>query len=170
VPGQVREAVALLLVALTLAAGPYAYKTLHRRQVLRTEQLRNQPLQLALAAGSPVLIVVADVLPYKGASTFRNPDTRPAQLLLLAGWTSADPSQPLLRRRLTGTRGYAASLVRLLQRGAAVRWLLTPTGAALLNQQLHLYQPATYRLVLLPVPGAAAGPSGEARLYAPHVE
>ena len=168
-PSRVRGVVALLLAALALAAGPYAYKTLHRRQILRAEQLRGQSLRRALA-GPPVLVVVADVLPYKAANAFRNPDPRPVRLLLLAGWTSADPSQPLLRQRLSGTRSDPASLVRLLRRGAAVRWLLTPTGAALVNQQLLPYQPAAYRLVLVPAAGPAASPSDEAKLHVPRVE
>ncbi len=150
----------LLLGALAVAVGPYCYKTLHRRTVLRAERHQNQATRAAYAAAVPpgALLVTDGVLPatYKAASPFRNPDAHPARVLLLAGWTTADPSQPAWRQQLTGTRAYAETMRRLLARGPAVRWLLTPTGAAVLKQQLRQLPPSA-TVQLQPEPPTPAG-------------
>ncbi len=130
---------ATVLVALTAAAVPYAYKTLHRRTVLQAERRRNELRQQQLTAAWPAgTLLVTDVLPatYKSASPFRNPDLQPAKVLLLAGWTTADPSQAAWRQQLTGTRDFAAGMRQLAQPGSRVRWLLTPRCAEILNKYL----------------------------------
>jgi len=158
-----RRLVAALLAVLALAAVPYSYKTLHRRQVLRTEQQRNE-MQQPLLMASAGQLVVTDVLPYKSANAFRTPALRPASVLLLAGWTSADPSQAAFRQQLTGTRYFPESLRRLAQR-PTMAWVLTPAGAAILNRQLARL--SGLRLQLVPV-GPPVGAGAEvAQRYQP---
>ncbi|UOG76907.1 hypothetical protein MTX78_09970 [Hymenobacter tibetensis] len=136
--------VVLVLAALAVMAGPYAYKTWHRRVVLQAERHHNELLRTQFTAALPATaLLVTDVLPatYKAASPFENPDAVPAKMLTLAGWTTANPSQAAWRQQLTGTRDFAESMYRLAQQGPKVRWLLTPEGAKLLNQHLKQQQP-----------------------------
>jgi hypothetical protein len=161
-----RRVVGAALVALSLAAVPYAYKTLHRRQVLRAEQQRNetQRLPLTVLAGH---LVVTDVLPFKSANAFRTSELRPASVLLVAAWTAADPSQTAWRQQLTGTRDFTESLRRLALR-PTVAWLLTPDGAAVLNRQLA--RTVGPRVRLVPV-GPPTGFEAEvAQRFRPRVE
>ena len=131
----------LALVAL-LAAGPYAYKTGHRHLILRAEAHRNALALAELRAqalGAQVLVTDALTPLYKSASPFRNyevlpPAKAPRYVLSLNGWWTPDPSQPVLRQHLTGTRASAAALHRLARWPAGrVCWYLTPGGAALLR-------------------------------------
>lgn len=131
---------ATILGALAVAAVPYGYKTLHRRAVLQAERHHNQQLRKRLVADLPVdCLLVTDVVPatYKAASPFRNPDPQPAKMLMLTGWTTADPSQAAWRQQLTGTRNFAAGMRELLHQGPKIRWLLTSGSAAILNQQIR---------------------------------
>ncbi|SHK50620.1 hypothetical protein [Hymenobacter psychrotolerans] len=153
-----RRAALVVLAVLVVAAVPYMLKTLHRRQVLLAEQQTNNRLRREQAQSAGLL--VTDFLPYKSANAFHNPDSQPARMLLLAGWTSADPSQTRWRQALTGTRFFPESLQRLGPRGAAVRWFLTPAGAAVLNRQLRAQLPgSTWQLV------AADSTQTEAQAY-----
>lgn len=165
---------ATILAVLAVVAVPYAYKTLHRRSVLQTERQRNQQLRQQLTAGlPPTALLVTDVLPatYKSASPFRNPDALPTSMLMLTGWTTADPSQAAWRRQLTGTRDFAAAMCRLTQRGPAVRWLLTPSVAKLLNQQLQRLPTNNGRQVSLqPNYRQSAYPTDTIWYYQPRVE
>lgn len=140
----------LVLVALAVAAGPYAYKTWHRCTVLQTERRHNQELRAQLTAALPAsTLLVTDVLPatYKAASLFRNPDPHPVKMMMLSGWTTANPSQALWRQQLTGTRDFREGMRRLAQTVPRVRWLLTPSGARILNKQLSTNNSAATQLV-----------------------
>ncbi|MBC8082194.1 MAG: hypothetical protein H7Z21_03220, partial [Hymenobacter sp.] len=154
--------------------GPYAYKTLHRRTVLRAERRHNQQLRRQLTAAlPPAALLVTDALPatYKAASPFRNPDPHPARMLLLAGWPTADPSQAVWRYQLTGTRDFAESMRRLARRGPQVRWLLTPGAAFVLNQQLRRAGAKNRSLMQFrPEQKPVAGPANPLGYYLPYVE
>ncbi|MBO0358932.1 hypothetical protein J0X19_13320 [Hymenobacter sp. BT186] len=166
-----RRLVAVLAV-LAVAAVPYTYKTLHRRTVLQAERQHNQQLRQRLTAAlPPTALLVTDVLPatYKSASPFRNPDARPAKMLMLTGWTTADPSQAAWRQQLTGTRNFAAGMRHLAQQGATVRWLLTPHVANLLNQQVQTL-PAVNAISLLPDYKLFTQPTDTIWYYQPVVE
>ncbi|MFD2784009.1 hypothetical protein [Hymenobacter rubripertinctus] len=142
-----RHSLAVLLLALLAAAGPYAYKTRHRSQLLAREQARNrqQRRQLSrLASGARVVVSDALEETYKSAAPFSEGAGgaacagRPGLVWLsVRGWQTLHPSQAVLRQRLTGTRDFTAALRRLGQR-PDVAWLLTPEGAVLLNRQLAL--------------------------------
>jgi hypothetical protein len=165
---------ATILAGLAVAAVPYSYKTLHRRSVLQAERQHNQQLRQQLTAAlPPTALLVTDVLPatYKSASPFRNPDARPAKMLMLTGWTTADPSQATWRQQLTGTRHFGAGMQQLAQQGPAVQWLLTPRVAALLNQQLHTL-PASHEahIALRPEYKAVKLPADTIWYYQPGVE
>ncbi|WP_022822897.1 hypothetical protein [Hymenobacter norwichensis] len=165
---------ATILVVLAIVAVPYAYKTLHRRSILQVERQHNQQLRQQLTAAlPPAVLLVTDVLPatYKSASPFRNPDVVPAKMLMLTGWTTADPSQVSWRQQLTGTRNFGAGMRQLAQQGSAVQWLLTPRVAAILNQQLHLL-PAGSQMRFAPAPKfrAATQPADTIWYYQPVLE
>ena len=147
-----RYSLAVLLLVLLAAAGPYAYKTWHRHHVLAREQARNRQAweqlnQLWMRQQPAVRIVVSDALEetYKSGSPLTRevaahyrlpPFTRPVWLSV-RGWQTLHPSQPALRQQLTGTRDFTGALRRLGQR-PDVAWVLTPEGAGLLNRQLAL--------------------------------
>lgn len=148
----------LVLVALAVAAGPYAYKTWHRHTVLEAERRHNEQLRAQLTATLPAnVLLITDVLPitYKAASPFRNPDPHPTKMMMLSGWTTANASQAAWRQQLTGTRNYTESMRRLARAGAKVRWLLTPEGARILNKQLKANNSLGGQLMPQPKPFAA---------------
>ena len=160
---------AFVLLALTVAAGPYAYKTWHRRTVLQAERRQNQQLRAQLTAPLPATaLLVTDVLPatYKAASPFRNPDPHPANMMMLSGWTTANSSQAAWRRQLTGTRDFTESMRRLARSGPRVRWLLTPSGARILNKQLSTSNSAPTQLQ--PEPKVRTGAADTLRYYLLH--
>ncbi len=159
---------ALVLLALAVAAGPYAYKTWHRRTVLLAERHHNQQLRAQLTATLPTnILLVTDVLPatYKAASPFRNPEPHPAKMMMLSGWTTANPSQAAWRRQLTGTRNFAESMRRLARLSSRVRWLLTPGGARVLNKQLRIKDSPVTQLA--PEPKAFTAVIDTLRYYQP---
>ncbi|GAB2782410.1 hypothetical protein GCM10027175_21060 [Hymenobacter latericoloratus] len=157
-PGQAaadRRAGRMLLLVLLGAALPYGYKVYHRSQVLARERQQNQAerrRQLRLA--HPARIIVADALgsTYKSGAPFAEGNlpgrNQPAGQVDVAGWQTLHPSQARLRQQLTGTRYFPEALRRLGAR-PNVAWVLTPEGAAILNQQLRLAQSATPAASLL---------------------
>jgi hypothetical protein len=163
-PTAGRRAPWVLLGVLAVAAGPYAYKTLHRASVLGQERQHNQRLRqqftwLASQGGTSQLVVSdAFEATYKAGSPF-NEGPSPLALkrfsphyLPVAGWITLHPSQAAWRQQLTGTRYFPESLRRLASR-PAVAWVLTPATAAILNQQLARLPGPRVRLV--PIPPAA---------------
>ncbi|MDF7811265.1 hypothetical protein [Hymenobacter sp. YC55] len=159
----------LVLTALAVAAGPYAYKTWHRRTVLQAERRHNQQLRAQLTAALPAnTLLITDVLPatYKAASPFRNPDPHPAKMMMLSGWTTANPSQAVWRQQLTGTRAYAESIRSLAKLNPRVQLLLTPSGARILNKQLNANGSAAAKL--LPESTVRAGAADTLRYYLLH--
>ncbi|MDU0368955.1 hypothetical protein ACFPAF_01000 [Hymenobacter endophyticus] len=172
-----RRTVPVLLAVLALAAVPYGYKTWHRSRVLAREQQRNyqQRENLYRLAGLADM-VVSDLWEetYKsqsplteghlpGSYAFRI--VKPRKHLSLLGWQTLHPSQPALRRQLTGSRDFTAAL-RRLGRLPNVAWLLSPEGAALLNRHLALRrQPEQPLMQLVP-----AQPNRRARKNAMHAD
>lgn len=150
----IRRPALLLLLALLVVAMPYAYKTSHRRAVLRAERRHNTARQHTLFSGIRQGIVVSDIVEetYKSASPFTEALVpMHGHLVAVAGWPTLDPSQPALRQALTGTRDFTASL-RHLARRPDVAWVLTPEAAALLNRQLALRRrPEEAQVYLLPL-------------------
>ncbi|TGE04134.1 hypothetical protein [Hymenobacter fodinae] len=147
-------------VVLLLTAVPYGYKTWHRRTLLRQEQYANEALrrQILSPAGAPPLVVSDAVeLTYKSSSPFADPALgRPVRVLSLMGWQTLDPSQAAWRQHLTGSRDFTLALQRLATR-RTVRWMLTPAGAALLNQHLlraHSDGKPLVQLLLKPLPAS----------------
>jgi hypothetical protein len=161
-----RRAPWVLLGALALAAGPYAYKTAHRAAVLGQERQHNQLARQQLGwltrqrgSAAPQLIVsdafeatgksespfaVGPLLPGHYSGTSR-PEPR---YMPVAGWLTLHPSQAAWRQQLTGTRYFPESLRRLASR-PGVAWILTPETAAILNRQLA--RPAGLRVRLVPI-------------------
>ncbi len=174
------RSLAALLAVLVLAAVPYTYKTVHRRTVLAREQAQNRAArhhlrhltEQQLPAGG---IVVSDALEetYKAESPFEpvlwpggTGAAAPLRWLTVRGWQTLHPSQPALRRQLTGTRDFTQAL-RVLGRRAATAWLLTPATATLLNRQLALRPPIVgpvQALVPLRVPADSLA-ADEVQLY-----
>ncbi|MBC6699532.1 hypothetical protein [Hymenobacter sp. BT190] len=159
-PAAGRRAPWVLLGALALVAGPYAYKTLHRASVLGQERQQNQAerqrlMQLVQQPGRPApRLVVSDAFEatYKAESPFTEgkSSAEPARLgshrMPVMGWTTLHPSQAAWRQQLTGTRHFAESLRRLTAR-PDVAWVLTPATATILNRQLARLAEPRVRLV-----------------------
>ncbi|RFP66532.1 hypothetical protein D0N36_02150 [Hymenobacter lapidiphilus] len=127
-------------LALLLSTGAYAYKTTHRRHILRQERAANEQQQrrlLAAAGRSAVLVTDGLAATYKSNSPFAPVlwPPGPKQVLMLAGWPSYSPAQSQLLAALAGTRVFGPALARLATR-ADVAWLLTPGGARLVNARL----------------------------------
>ncbi|WP_460612092.1 hypothetical protein [Hymenobacter seoulensis] len=158
----------VLLMVLGVAAVPYSYKTWHRRAVLGQERAQNMQMRQELGVGlTATSVVVSDAFEqcYKAQSPFAETVLPPGKLLSVAGWPTLHPSQPALRQHLTGTRDFTGALRRLSTRPIVI-WLLTPTGAAILNRQLALRaQPNTPRVWLEPKPRNEIGRFGDAQLY-----
>ncbi|RSK44537.1 hypothetical protein [Hymenobacter perfusus] len=146
-----RRAGAVLLVALLVTAGPYGYKTWHRSQVLAEEQERNfQRREQLFQLLKGTRVVVSDLWEetYKSQSpfteghppqiyAFRIIGSQNRKFMSLLGWQTLHPSQPALRRHLTGSRDFTEALRRLGTRPDVV-WLLSPEGAAMLNRHWQL--------------------------------
>jgi hypothetical protein len=132
---------AIVGMVLALAAGPYVYKTWHRRTVLTQERRTNEALRrnlLGLASATEVLVSDAVEVTYKSSSPFADPVFGSSvRILSLMGWQTLDPSQPSFRQHLTGTRAFSPA-VRQLATRTNVRWMLTAEGTALLNLHLQL--------------------------------
>ncbi|TGD80631.1 hypothetical protein [Hymenobacter wooponensis] len=139
--GALGQVWGVLGVVLVLAAGPYAYKTWHRRTMLGQERRTNEALRRELlrpAGVAGLLVSDAVELTYKSSSPFADPVFgSPVQVLSLMGWQTLDPSQPVFRQQLTGTRNFSLALRQLATR-ANVSWMLTEQGAGLLNRHLQL--------------------------------
>lgn len=156
------RAIPVVLAVLVLASVPYGYKAWHRSHTLAQEQQRNyqQRENLYKLAGLAEF-VVSDLWEetYKSQSplTEGHPPgiyafriVKPRKHLSLLGWQTLHPSQPALRRQLTGSRDFTAAL-RRLGRLPNVAWLLSPEGAALLNRHLALRrQPGQPLMQLVP--------------------
>ncbi|PJJ60084.1 hypothetical protein [Hymenobacter chitinivorans] len=122
---------ALLLIA-------YAFKTVHRRQVLGREQARGLavlgPAQAATQRGA-VLVTAGLEAAFKSQSPFQVLQFAPHSVLCLTGWPTLDPSQPALRARLTGTRAQAPALARLAGQ-PTTQWWLAPEAVPWLTAYL----------------------------------
>lgn len=133
---------ALSLAAVLLVSGLYGAKTWHRQQVLRTEQRRHERALRAIGQlGARRVRILAGTNDYlKSLSPFRTYAPGPGPVLLLTGWPAHDPSQPQLRRALSGAADQSECLRRLAGlpptgAGAEVRWVLTPETAAWLSRR-----------------------------------
>jgi hypothetical protein len=126
---------------LLLMAVPYGYKTWHRHTLLMQEQHANtaqRRLLLGPAGAAQLIVSDAVEVTYKSASPFADPVFGSSvQVVSLMGWQTLDPSQSAFRQHLTGVREFSPAIRQLATRGN-VRWMLTPAGAALLNQHLQL--------------------------------
>ncbi|QHJ06629.1 hypothetical protein [Hymenobacter busanensis] len=135
-----RQFGAALLLPGLLAVGLYAYKTVHRVQVLQAEQ-RNRAQTLAAMQArlhSRTLVAVGLENEFKSLSPFLNYDQNAVgHWLLLSGWQSLDPSQAQLRYYLTGTRDQAEALRRLARQPGVYFWL-PRTGEAAAVWQHYL--------------------------------
>ncbi|WP_139922527.1 hypothetical protein [Hymenobacter sp. DG01] len=170
-PAADRRAGHLVLLVLLGVALPYGYKVYHRSQVLARERQQNQAerrRQLRLA--HPARIIVADALvtTYKSEAPFAEGNllgrNQPAGQVDVAGWQTLHPAQARLRQQLTGTR-YFPDALRHLGARSDVAWVLTPEGAAIINQQLRLAQRATPAASLLESVRPSSARPETAQLY-----
>lgn len=159
----------VFFAVLTLLLIAYAFKTVHRRQVLRQEQERGLAVLLpAQAATQQGVVLVAAGLEtaYKSQSPFQVLQFAPHSVFSLTGWPTLDPSQPALWARLTGTRALAPALVRLCAR-PTTQWWLAPETLPWLSAYLAAHG---WRVSAQPRPAGSAPAPNLPRPYAVGVE
>jgi hypothetical protein len=144
----------VVFALLTLLLLAYAFKTVHRVQVLRQERARGLAVLLPLQAASrqgKVLVTAGLETAFKAQSPFVVLHFAPHSMLALTGWPTLDPSQPVLRQRLTAARALGPALARLAAQPRC-QWWLSPEivpwlSAYLASQGLHAaFRPGTTRL------------------------
>ncbi|UOQ51332.1 hypothetical protein [Hymenobacter cellulosivorans] len=154
---------------LTLLLIAYAFKTAHRRQVLRQEREQGLtvllPAQAATQRGA-VLVTAGLEAAYKSQSPFRVLRFAPHSVLSLTGWPTLDPSQPALRARLTGRRALVPALVQLAQR-PTTHWWLAPETVPWLSAYLAAQG---WRMSVRPRSAGTAPATGLPQPYAVDVE
>lgn len=132
-----------------------AIQALERNHAAYLVQLRNEAGGNILVEGG--LYSVLDHLrlfkPYEFLAYRR--------ILTLGGWSIYDPSQPALRRYLTGQEHTAVALLAL-GRQPRVVWVLHPAFATIVAKYLNfrLHRPPNHQIHLLPVPSRLSDGNG----------